>query len=162
MGAPRHAQSTRTILKGQESKRFRESWPHVGPTHCLCGSHILFRWDPYGTHILFRRDPRAIQAGPTWDPRAIQTGPTRYSDGTHVLFRRAHVGPTVLLSDPFYLKKIFPFHYLTIQNIFNYFLHIKIITKLCILHSHVVVLLLFGFGFPSVNSQNILELFVHF
>ena len=52
-----------------------------------------------GAHALFRRDPRAIQAGPMWDPRAIQAGPTRYSDGTHV-------GPTVLLSEPFYLKKI--------------------------------------------------------
>jgi len=124
-----------------------------------------------------------VNRGPTWDPRTVyagptyysggthmgptyysggtHVGPTRYSDGTHVLFRRAHVGPTVLLSGPFiFLKK--SFHYLTIQNIFNYFLHIKIITKLCILHSHVVVLLLFGFGFPSVNSQNILELFIHF
>jgi len=96
-----------------------------------------------------------VNRGPTWDPRTVYTGPTYYSGGTHVR-------PTVLLSEPFYLKKLFYFHYLAIQNIFNYFLHIKIITKLCILHSHVVVLLLFGFGFPSVNSQNILELFIHF
>ena len=93
--------------------------------------------------------------GPTRYSGGTHVGPTRYSDGTHV-------GPTVLLSEPFYLKKLFSFHYLIIQNIFNYFLHIKIITKLCILHSHVVVLLLFGFEFPSVNSQNILELFIHF
>jgi len=125
-----------------------------------------------------------VNRGPMWDPRTVYAGPTYYSDGTHMgptcysggthalsrrdprethaLSRRAHVGPTVLLSEPFYLKKIFSFHYLIIQNIFNYFLHIKIITKLCILHSHVVVLLLFGFGFPSVNSQNIFELFIHF
>ena len=67
---------------------------HVGPTHCLCGSHILFRWDP-----------RAIQAGPTRYSGGTHVGPTRYSDGTHV-------GPTVLLSEPFYLKKLFSFHYL--------------------------------------------------
>ena len=55
-----------TILKLQESERFRESWPHVGPTR-----------DSGGTHV----------------------GPTCYSDGTHV-------GATVLLSEPFNLKKI--------------------------------------------------------
>ena len=97
--------------------------------------------------------------GPTRYSGGTHVGPTCYSDGTHVgptrYSDRTHVGPTVLLSEPFYLKKLFSFHYLTIQNIFNYFLHIKIITKLCILHSHVVVLLLFGFGFPFVNSQNI-------
>ena len=100
-----------------------------------------------------------MNRGPTWDPCTVYAGPTYYSGGTHMGPTRysggTHVGPTVLLSEPFYLKKLFSFHYLTIQNIFNYFLHIKIITKLCILHSHVVVLLLFGFGFPSVNSQNI-------
>ena len=85
-----------------------------------------------------------------------------YSSRTHVLFRRDPREAPVLLSEPLYLKKLFFFHYLTIQNIFNYSLHIKIITKLCILYSHVVVLLVFGFGFPSVNSQNIFELFIHF
>jgi len=79
-----------TILKLQESERFRESWPHVRPTHCLCGSHILFRWDPHGTHVLFRRDPRGTHALFRRDPR-----------GTHVLFIWTHVGPTVLLSDSF-------------------------------------------------------------
>ena len=123
-------------------------------------------WDPLtvyasptyysgGTHMGPTRYSSGTHVGPTRYPGGTRMGPTRYSDGTHV-------GPTVLLSEPFYLKKIFSFHYLIIQNIFNYFLRIKIITKLCILHSHVVVLLLFGFGFPSVNSQNILELFIHF
>ena len=111
-------------------------------------------------------DPRTVYAGPTYYSGGTHMGPTRYSGGTHVGPTRysdgTHMGPTVLLSEPFYLKKLFSFHYLIIQNIFNYFLHIKIITKLCILHSHVVVLLLFGFGFPSVNSQNILEMFIHF
>jgi len=130
------------------------------------GTHTLFMRVPHTIQVGPTWDPRAIQAGPMWDTRAIQAGPTRYSGRTHVGPTRysggTHMGPTVLFSEPFYLKKLFSFHYLTIQNIFNYFLHIKIITKLCILHSHVVVLLLFGFGFPSVNSQNILELFIHF
>ena len=76
--------------------------------------------------------------GPTWDPRTV-----------HAVPHPIQVGPMYYSDGP------------TIQNIFNY-LHIKIITKLCILHSHVVVLLLFSFGFPSVNSQNIFELFIHF
>ena len=122
-------------------------------------------------------DPRTVYAGPTYYSGGAHMGPTRYSGETHVRPTRysggthvgptrysggTHVGPTVLLSELFYLKKLFSFHYLTIQNIFNYFLHIKIITKLCILHSHMLVLLLFDFGFPSVNSQNILERFIHF
>jgi len=121
---------------------------------------------PRGTHALFMRVPRTIKVGPTRYSGGTHVGPTRYSGGAHMgptcYSDGTHMGPTVLLSEPFYLKKLFSFQYLTIQNIFNYVLHIKIITKLCILHSHVVVLLLFGFGFPSVNSQNILELFIHF
>ena len=127
---------------------------HAGPTYYLGGTYVKFRRDPHGTHALFRQGPCGTHALFRRDPGS-HVGPMCYSDGTHV-------GPTVLLSEPFILKKLFSFHYLTIQNIFNYFLHIKIITKFCILHSHVVVLLLFGFGFPSINSQNILELFIHF
>jgi len=107
-------------------------------------------------------DPRTVYAGPTYYSCGTHVGPTRYSGGTHALFRWDPRGATVLLSESFYLKKLFSLYYLTIQNRFNYFLHITIIIKLGILHSHVVVLLLFGFGFPSVNSQNILELFIHF
>ena len=85
-------------------------------------------------------------------------GPTYYSSRTcaHWL-----VGSMVLLSGPFiFLKILCFFPYLIIQNIFNYSLYIKIITRFCISRSHVVALLFFILCFHFANSQNITELFI--
>ena len=124
----------------QESARCHSFGPTWGCALFMRGPYMGPAHCSYRSHVLFR-----------WDPHGI-----------HVLFSRDPREAAVLSNEPLYLKKLLFFHYLIIQNIFNSFLHIKIITKFCILHPHVVVLLLFGFGFLSVNSQNILELFIHF
>ena len=130
---------------------------HVGPTYYSGGTHLgptypcTVHAAPLGTHILFRWDPHIVQAG----PRTIQVGPTYYSVGTRAYY---FVGPTV---GPFSLKKIYFFHYLKIQNIFNYSLYTNIIARLCILRSHAVALLLFELCFHFISSKNIIELFIH-
>ena len=128
--------------------------PRTGPTSWAlapCGPRVLFMQDPCGTHILFRWDHALFR----WDPCIIQVGPTYYSSGTHVLF--SWDSPWV----PLFFKKICFFHYFKIQNIFNYFLYINIIARLCILRSHVVALLFFELCFHFISSKNIIEIFIH-
>ena len=59
--------------KLQKSERFRESWPHVGPTHYSCGptyysggTHVGLTYYSGGTHVLFRRDPRGAHGSIKW------------------------------------------------------------------------------------------------
>ena len=159
----------------------RETWPHVGPMYCSCRTHVLFRWDSCtiqvgptyysgGTHVGPTYYSGGTHLGPTYPcpVHAAPLGPTYYLGGTHTLFRRAHVlfswDPRILFRGTrhgsLFLKKYF-FHYLKIQNIFNYSLYTNIIARLCILRSHAVALLLFGLCFHFINSKNIIELFIH-
>ena len=139
----------------------------AGPTYYSGGTHVLFKRDPRGTHVLFRWESLGAHV-PMYCSCGPPLGPTYYLGGTHALFRwgphTIQVGPRIIQLGPAhiiswdpawvsFLKKIYFFHYLKIQNIFNYSLYTNIIARLCILRSHAIALLLFGLCFSLYKLE---------
>ena len=67
-----HAMFTRDPRNFLVGHTYYSGGIHVGPTYCLGGTHMLFRWDPHTIQVILFMIPRTLQVGPRWDHNSIE------------------------------------------------------------------------------------------